>query len=536
MKYCTTLLLLVCLCLCVNHIQAQTAHVQFIHNAPSESIDIYVNGTLYANNLLFRKGTSYLELPAGEALVQIAAPDSGGATDAFAVFPLFLVPAISYVAMLGGEQLGSTPLELFLLEEAEQYASTANTVAATFVNGALFSSSLHLNFMGTPIFKDVAYGEFTTSLSLPLLKYEIMVSNTDALKTPFCVHTLDVSPWAGRSLVIFSSGYVDGRMPSLDTYAILFDGTSFPLESLPIETPKKTARVQFIHHAPTENLDVYLEDTLFLNDLVFRQGTAFLELPAEENLLLGFTNRFSNNIHDVEQFYPIRLKDTSIQLIFLGGTVNREVAVRVVKKDGVQLEAQDNQHVVLAFANMASSLGMVDVLINGLLAYDDIAANSCSEYINLPSSSLQIDITDAFDHQRIFYSYEVNFNFWRGKSAVLFTTDQALVNEEVQTRLMLSSGSSYPLTPIKLENRSSLATDDLSPIVHFKHNQLKVMLPALHPATTLMLFDELGRTIIKQEQIHTSYFEQELGELPSGIYFIKLMFDKQVITYKLFKN
>ncbi|NJL76527.1 MAG: DUF4397 domain-containing protein [Saprospiraceae bacterium] len=536
MKYCTTLLLLVWSCLCVNHLQAQNTHIQFIHNAPSESIDIYVNGILYANNLLFRKGTAYLELPASEVTIQIAAPDSGGAADAFAVFPLSLAPATSYIAMFGGEQSGSKPLELFLLEGAEQYASTANTVAATFVNGALFSSSLHLNFMGTSIFEDVAYGEFTSLLSLPLLKYEITVSKTDALKTPLCAHTLDITPWAGRSLVIFSSGYTDGSVPSLGTYAILFDGTSFPLENLPIETPIKTAQVQFIHHAPTENLDIYLEDTLFINDLVFRQGTGFLELPAEKNLLLGFTNRFSTDIHDVEQFYPIRLKDTSIQLIFLGGTVEREVAVKVLKKDGVLLQAQDNQHVVLAFANMASSLGIVDVWINGLLAYDDIAASSCSEYINLPSSSLQIDITDAFDHQRVFYSYEVNFNFWRGKSAVLFTTDQALMNEEVQTRVMLSSGSSYPLTPIKLENRSSLATDDSSPIVHFEYNHLKVILPALPNAASLFIFDELGRIMMNQKQIRTSYFEEELGELPSGIYFIKLMFDNQVITYKLFKN
>jgi len=430
---------------------SQFSKIQFVNNTPEQIIDIYLNGTKYVNDLKFRAGTSYLVVPAGDVVLQIALENSESAEDALSRFSLILNPLESYIGMVGGESsLDHSKMDFFLSGSVSEYASTASTVDIILTNGILSPSSLDLVLQEIPIFEEIGYGTFSPAISLPPMEYELVVSAAiQENEVVISRYSLDISPWVGRSLFIFTSGYTDGRLPNIETCVLLFDGTIFTLENTLGDSADKYARVQIIHNAPTENLDIYLNTELLYDDLVFRQSKTHPTFTAEKEILLGFTNQKSNGVAEVQQVVPLTFKPESTNLLFVNGKVTDTVEIELVTKDLVQLEAKDNQHVAIAFGNMAENMPIVDVYINGWLVFDDILPYTCSEYVNLPTSSWFIDITDAADKTKVYFSYLSHFNFWRGKSAVLFTSGNFFEPaSNFQTRAVLSNNSSFPLSPI----------------------------------------------------------------------------------------
>lgn len=85
MRSFSRLFLTLCLLIMAGTAFGQTARVQIIHNIPSagaDSVDIYVNGALAADNLNFRTGTPYVDVDAGTWVVNVNGPASADSSDA----------------------------------------------------------------------------------------------------------------------------------------------------------------------------------------------------------------------------------------------------------------------------------------------------------------------------------------------------------------------------------------------------------------------------------------------------------------------
>ena len=64
----------------------------------------------------------------------------------------------------------------------------------------------------------------------------------------------------------------------------------------------QTARLQVIHNAAdpaAKMVDIYLGETLLLNDFEFRAATPFIDAPANQEIEIGVAPGTSNSVEDV---------------------------------------------------------------------------------------------------------------------------------------------------------------------------------------------------------------------------------------------
>ena len=85
MRSFSRLFLTLCLLIMAGTAFGQTARVQIIHNIPSagaETVDVYVNGALAADDLNFRTGTAFVDVDPGTWVVNVNGPASADSSDA----------------------------------------------------------------------------------------------------------------------------------------------------------------------------------------------------------------------------------------------------------------------------------------------------------------------------------------------------------------------------------------------------------------------------------------------------------------------
>jgi choice-of-anchor B domain-containing protein len=87
------------------------------------------------------------------------------------------------------------------------------------------------------------------------------------------------------------------------------------------------AQVQFIHGVADPALatvDLYLADTLLVDDLAFQRGTAFLTLPGDEDLAVGLAPGTSTSVDDTLATATIRLASAATHVVTLEGVTTPE--------------------------------------------------------------------------------------------------------------------------------------------------------------------------------------------------------------------
>ena len=98
----------------------------------------------------------------------------------------------------------------------------------------------------------------------------------------------DLSGLGGGAAVVFASGFLspseNQNGAAFGIFAALPNGTVVEFPSVQL------SRLQVIHNAAdvaAENVDIYLNGTLLLNDFAFRTATPFIDAPANVDLNIG---------------------------------------------------------------------------------------------------------------------------------------------------------------------------------------------------------------------------------------------------------
>ncbi|NJK82729.1 MAG: DUF4397 domain-containing protein [Saprospiraceae bacterium] len=238
---------------------------------------------------------------------------------------------------------------------------------------------------------------------------------------------------------IFSSGYADGSYPALKTYVTLSNGATFPLEEIEVAEEVAFAKVQLIHNAAKENLDIYLNGMLWQDNLIFRQATAFINFPADEVIEIGIAPRNSASNEDIVQVFEVILEKNTNNLLLFNGVALEEIDVTLSIEESVTLAAQDDVSIALAFANGSASIPDLDIWIDGIRQFGNVLFEETRAHRDFSAlRDLNIELTSGQGCR----SYKANFNFWKGKSAFFFTSDS---EDDFQFRVILSNGASFPL-------------------------------------------------------------------------------------------
>ncbi len=314
---------------------AQTARLQIIHNSAddiAEEVDVYLNGELLLDNFAFRTATAFIDAPAGvPIIVDIAPGASMDVGESIANFPLLLMEGSTYIAIADGiTGLSATdysPAPAFNLEiydMGREEASMATNTDVLVHHGSTDAPTVDVFESYVPagtIVNNASYSDFAGYLELGTADYTLEIQDeTGSVVVASYEAPLATLELEGVALTVVASGFLD---PSVNG-----DGPAFGLwVALPsggdlIELPKSTARVQVIHNSPddiAEEVDIYLNGALLLDDFAFRTATPFIDAPAGVDIEIAVAPSTSMDVTDAIATFPLTLASRSKYIVVADG-------------------------------------------------------------------------------------------------------------------------------------------------------------------------------------------------------------------------
>jgi hypothetical protein len=194
------------------------ANVQIINNSVDpglSTIDIYSQENLITDNLNFRSGTSYLELPSGiETEIGIARGSSSGVADTLISITVSLRSNDNYVLVVQGMDDASLPSfkplsNLFF--ESKLHAATGSNTEFITINGSPDLPQIDIKenaVINDYIIQDLDYGMSSGYSALPSSIYQIELQSSSSnavVKT----YSVDLSSLGGISQTWIVSGLSD---------------------------------------------------------------------------------------------------------------------------------------------------------------------------------------------------------------------------------------------------------------------------------------------------------------------------------------
>ena len=476
MRTITMLLAMLLICL---HSNAQTARVQVIHNSPSPSVDVYANDDLLINNFVFRTATPFIDVPAEVDInLGIAPKNSSSANDAIANFLVNLEDGKTYVVIANGIVGGNPGFNLEIFDMGAEEADDEDNVGLLFFHGSPDAPDVDITVGGSPIFDDVSFGNFSGYLNVPAESYDISVTPANDNSTIVASYEADFSWWDGKTAVIFASGFLGGGGTEFEPWVALNTGGTFPLDPItitPPPPPTATARVQVIHNSPSPTVDVYANDELLINNFAFRTATPFMDVPAGVDIDLGVAPKNSSSANDAIATFPVNLEDGKTYVVIANGIVGGNPGFNLAIFDMGMEEADDEDNVGLLFFHGSPDAPDVDITIGGSPIFDDVSFGNFSGYLNVPAESYDISVTPANDNSTIVASYEADFSWWDGKTAVIFASGfLGGGGTAFEPWVALNKGGTFPLDLINNSRPTNTTPLGVSTATRSLSNQLVV--------------------------------------------------------------
>jgi hypothetical protein len=396
---------------------AQTAKVQVIHNcadAAASQVDVYVNGALTLDDFAFRTSTPFLDLPAGVNInVGIAPGNSASVNDTITSFNYNLMDGSNYVLVASGivSPSGYNPAPAFNLEVFALGRLTATNPANTDVlimHGATDAPTVDVKVpLGATLVNDLSYPSFSANyLELPTANYNVQVRNaagTDVVaeyQAPLAALNLQ-----GQALVVVASGFLNpannSNGPAFGLWAAPAAGG--PLVQLP-SAPVSSTRLQVIHNcadAAAATVDVWLNNTLLIDNFQFRKASAFIDAPAGVAFDVTIQPANSTDTTNGLARFTYTLAATTKYVIVANGTVSAtgynpaqpfNLDVFAAGQEASGNPANTN---ILVYHG-ATDAPTVDIVAGAATLVDNISyAQFSTAYLQLPTADYVISVTDA---------------------------------------------------------------------------------------------------------------------------------------------
>ena len=395
------------------------ARLQVIHNSASPTVDIYLGETLLLDNFAYRTATPFIDAPAGEEItIGVALDNSTSSADAVATFNLTLENGKTYVAVANG-LVGNadTPFGL-VINDMGQEMGTGDNVDFAVLHGSTDAPAVDVIARGVGTLVDnAAFGDFTAYLSVPAAKYLLDITPAEDNGTIVATYEADLSGLAGGAAVVFASGFLSGDDPAFGLFAALPTGDVIALPSTSL------ARLQVIHNSASPTVDIYLGETLLLDNFAYRTATPFIDAPAGEEITIGVALDNSTSSADAVATFNLTLENGKRYVAVANGLVgNADTPFGLVINDmGQELGTGDN--VDFAVLHGSTDAPAVDVIARGVgTLVDNAAFGDFTAYLSVPAAKYLLDITPAEDNGTIVATYEADLSGLAGGAAVVFAS------------------------------------------------------------------------------------------------------------------
>ena len=401
---------------------AQTARVQVIHNsadAAAEVVDVYLNDALLIDDFAFRTASPFIDAPAEQEFkIFIAPANSTSNNDAIYITPgLTLTTDETYVIVADGivSASGYNPSQAFGLQIYAMGREVATNPTNTDVlvhHGSTDAPTVDVVETGVGaglIVDNISYTEFQGYLELPTDDYVLEIRDETSTVTVAAFQApLETLGLDGAALVVVASGFLNPSQNSdgadFGLWAALPTGGD--LVMLPTSPFVGNARVQVVHNsadAAAEFVDVYLNETLLIDDFEFRTASPFINAPTGVELKISVAPAGSTGVEDAIYTTPtITLTANQTYVIVADGIVSGS-GYNPPQPFGLQIYdmgrevATNSSNTDVLVHHGSTDAPTVDIVETGVgagLIVDDISYTEFQGYLELPTDDYIIEVRD----------------------------------------------------------------------------------------------------------------------------------------------
>ncbi len=548
------------------------AQMQFIHNSADtlvDTVDVWVNDTLFADDLPFRSATAFGTIDAGLSFDLTLQPANSTDTTS-ALYRESITPgdddtliAVSSGIMSGSGYSPAPSFNVHIYDMGRTQASDPSKMNVSFFHGSTDTQSpvdiYESSVTNTTLADNLGYGQFNAYQEIDTAEFVWEVrnqNNSQTLKTyraPLDSAAFD-STTAG---LVLTSGFMD---TASNSGGAIFGLWMAPQHGGPlIELPEKAidmAKAQFIHNSPDQNnvdqVDIWINDNRIADDLNFRYSTSFLNTQAGVPMDVTITHHTST---DTSMNVLMRMKDTMLQkdknyIFVLDGILGSypSPALDLYVYDEAKLSASNDQ-VRLLFHHGSTDGPKLEAyrhLGSGLLSSGLDYSDFSNGYSLLNGSKDHfIDLT-YLNGSPLYRSYEFPANTNNlGDSAITLVIsgfeDPSSNNNGPAFGLWYTGTQGGALTQLvdktSIEENKGNEAVSIYPNPASEKAQLTYELSRAEDNVRFRVFDLLGHELLNQDLgmkgsgLHRETID--LQELSEGVYYVKFSTDNFTTTRKL---
>jgi hypothetical protein len=166
------------------------------------------------------------------------------------------------------------------------------------------------------------------------------------------------------------------------------------------------ARVQVIHNsadAAAEEVDVYINGTLKLDNFKFRTATPFIDLPSGVNINVGIAPASSTSVADTLVSYNYKLASGEKYILIANGIVSPSGYAPAIPFNifvnalGRETGSNPSNTDVLVFhgSTDAPTVDVVETLVGAGTIVDNLSYGEFAGYLSLPTLNFVLDVRDS---------------------------------------------------------------------------------------------------------------------------------------------
>ena len=205
---------------------AQTAQVQIVHNSPSPTVDIYVDGVVALEDVVYRASTVLVDLPINS---EIGFATSDG--ELIDTFPFQLTENDKYVVVASGVVGDETQPFNLLVSSLQDGNSDDQHFALKVMHGVTDAPAFDIYANGELIIKNLVYGDFQGYLQVPVDDYTLDIA-VHGSKESVASFSAPLSTFGGVSGIVYVSGFLS-PVETDSALALVLTTPSGYVETLP---------------------------------------------------------------------------------------------------------------------------------------------------------------------------------------------------------------------------------------------------------------------------------------------------------------
>ncbi len=532
--------------------QPVTARVQVIHNSAAAAaalVDVWISFDTTSVKLLsdfaYKGATPYVDAPAETDLtVSITAPNSNDTANAVFHKTFFLTEGETYLVIAAGDP--GNNFDLFATIGLETPIAMGNTSTGMF-HGSVDAPPVNAVEIAYPaglLIEDFAFGEFSTFVDYISMDYIIQLQVENIAAAEFDV---PFSAFVDSVVFVLASGYLNpaafSSNNSFKLLAVMPSGTVIEINPKESTSP---ARLQIIHNCAVpaaDSVDVYVNNSLLLDNFAFRNATPFINVPGATELNIDIVEKSASDNSSPLYSTSLVLESFRTYLAVASGvfslgseTYDPQIDFEIIAATDIRESAFTGSEVdVLVFhgstdapeVTINEDLNTIQGLVSNL-SYGDFAS-----YLSLNPGTYHLELTVSSTGNTI-ATYEANLTGLEGAAITVLASgfvNPAANNNGAAFGLYLATANGGEL--IELPLVQDISVEEMKDIfydIKAYPNPTKdwIVIEGLNDNSTINVYSATG-SLIKQQFSGTNN-QIDLSTFPNGLYLLEIRSGNQRTT------